>query len=199
MAASKVFNISELLELILLELPFFDLLRATGINHSFRECIKSTSRLQKNLFLKQTLIGPKNYAFRPLVNPALERLVDITPKGWPRLGGETGISAGICLSKRYPKRRRSRYIPNESKYFFSADIIINTFAALYHLARSDEDGVEESWRNMYLTNLACESKISIHLADCYGSRRVTEEIAGSGTTLDEVVDVFKRFMEAELT
>ena len=53
MAASKVFSIPELLEMILIDLSFKDVLRAARINKTFQSTVQSYPSLQRKLFLRQ--------------------------------------------------------------------------------------------------------------------------------------------------
>ena len=54
MAASRVFGIPELVEMILEELPFKDVLRMIRVKTAFRDTLKLSPRLQRQLFLQQS-------------------------------------------------------------------------------------------------------------------------------------------------
>jgi hypothetical protein len=56
-AMDTVINTSELLEAILEQLPFLDLVIATGVNHRFRDTVRSSRILKRKLFLLP--IAPK--------------------------------------------------------------------------------------------------------------------------------------------
>ena len=53
MAANKVFSIPELVEMILQELPFKEVLRSTRVNKTFQYTVKSFASLRRKLFLQQ--------------------------------------------------------------------------------------------------------------------------------------------------
>ncbi|PQE07303.1 f-box domain protein [Rutstroemia sp. NJR-2017a WRK4] len=67
----KVFAIPELLELILLQLPFLDLVRAQMVSGSFYDVIESSTQLQQALFLRAS---PATSI--PIPNPLLQPCVD---------------------------------------------------------------------------------------------------------------------------
>ncbi|PQE28376.1 f-box domain protein [Rutstroemia sp. NJR-2017a BBW] len=67
----KVFAIPELLELILLQLPFLDLVRAQMVSGSFYDVIESSTQLQQALFLRAspaTSIPIPNPLLQPCAN-----------------------------------------------------------------------------------------------------------------------------------
>jgi hypothetical protein len=53
MAANQVFSIPELLEMILKDLPFKDVLRSTRVNKTFQNTAKVFPRLRRKLFIQQ--------------------------------------------------------------------------------------------------------------------------------------------------
>lgn len=62
----KVLHTPELFELILLQLPMKDLLLAQGISRHFKETIRGSVRLQRQLFLAPAPIGQGS---SPILNP----------------------------------------------------------------------------------------------------------------------------------
>lgn len=75
-AASRVFSIPELLETILAELPFQDVLRFTRINKTFQDTVKSFPKLQHKLFYQQDTSATAAYATAPSINPILQTMFD---------------------------------------------------------------------------------------------------------------------------
>ena len=76
MAANKLFSIPESIELVLLELEFKDLVRIMYLSRTVHDTVKSTPKLQRNLFLRQALHTSPSKAGEPSVNPILTRIFD---------------------------------------------------------------------------------------------------------------------------
>lgn len=182
MAASKVFDIPEMLEMMLLELPFFDLVRAIGVNKTFRNCISSSNKLQCKLFYKQTPIGPNNYTVEPSVNPAFKRIIQRNHAAWntaplvqppaimyidesPSNLPCARVRSDMELMAKPPRFEASA--PHQSQFYLRPEIDLKFEKSTSLLPCKRKVSSSESWQEMYLTDRACGIRVIVNTMPRY--------------------------------
>lgn len=187
-AASRTFDIPELLEGILLELPLQDLLRIQRVNKTFRDAIKTSHQLQVKLFFKSS--PPKDGT--SVLNPFLDRILElavIKPTSFSLKTDDSSVSADDPSASDWIRMKESeatkdnsqsnelRYVPNNRCVVISG---------LYH-AGSDRL-MNGSWQEILAADPPC--MFCMYETDPLGILRYPKELV-TPQNMNELVQAIR--------
>lgn len=167
MAATKVFAIPELLEMILLQVPPRSLLvSAQRVSKQWSEAIKASAKLQQSLCFKQR---PADSSVVNEANPFLDNLLkEIFTMDWKDLNFHTWIEPP------YGEPHNTEFVPEH----FNLQVDTNFWPGPNPCRR------EQSWHKMYFTSIPCE----VHVVYDDPGFDWRFDVSEPGSTISEVID-----------
>ena len=144
MAANQVFNVGELVEMILIELPIKDLLLSQRINRKCKQTVESSTPIKKALFMvpgdaNDTNVPVKGNAFDSpdswKFDASTARLYYIAP--WSKIVADSGLAYNPLLIDSVFRSPRTNFIWRSSYRRFD-----------FELLKTHKDA---SWRRMFIS------------------------------------------------
>ncbi|KAF2769951.1 hypothetical protein EJ03DRAFT_335816 [Teratosphaeria nubilosa] len=197
LTANKMIGITELLELVLLELPHTDILtKATRVSQAWNQLIKTSPRISRHLgiciptTLKQSILTPVAHT-----NPSLQLDIPVYTTTF-----ESGPTSLGCKT---PYTITRRYRPNDTAFMAASRTISDLAGEIFasdDAALQIVNGGTASWKRMYATSPPCSKvQVRVYVSGkvwdgrplwCSDERAVTASVRRvRGVTLGDVEDV----------